>query len=156
MPLTYGAESALKEPRMQIETTHLGILEVAEGQLLEFPEGLIGLPDLRRFALVEDEERAPFQWLQSLDDPSLAFVVIEPKWMVPDIEIEIADDAARLIEISRPEEAAALAIVTIPEEASQMTANLKGPIVFGLKSRRAAQIVLEDLPLQFRILPGPE
>lgn len=156
MPLTYGAESALKEPRMQIETTHLGILEVAEGQLLEFPEGLIGLPDLRRFALVEDEERAPFQWLQSLDDPNLAFVVIEPKWMVPDIDIEIADDAAKLIGISRPEEAAALAIVTIPEEASQMTANLKGPIVFGLKSRRAAQIVLEDLPLQFRILPDPE
>ena len=153
MPLTFGAERIPKETQMEIETSCFGRIEVAEEQIIEFVEGLIGLPDLRRFALIEDEERAPFQWLQSLENPQLAFVVIEPKWLIPDFEIDAPAELAGSLGISQPAECAALAIVTIPEDPREMTANLKGPVIYNPAIRKAAQVVIDELPLQFRILP---
>ncbi|MFP6889397.1 MAG: flagellar assembly protein FliW, partial [Nitrospinota bacterium] len=99
---------------MEIETSLFGKIQVSDEEIIDFPEGLIGLPDLKRFVLIEDEEKKPFQWLQSLDNVKLAFVVIEPKWLVPDIVFDISEDLAASLEIDSPENYQALAIVTIP------------------------------------------
>ena len=65
MRQTYGAECVLEEAVMEIETSLFGKIQVSDEEIIDFPEGLIGLPDLTRFVLIEDEEKKPFQWLQS-------------------------------------------------------------------------------------------
>lgn len=154
MSLTYGAECVLEKVPMEIETSNFGKIEVPEDRIFEFQDGIIGFPDLNRFALIEDKEREPFQWLQSLDSPGLAFVVIEPRWFLPDFNEEISSDITTQMGIDRPEDWTVLAIVTIPDEATKMTANLKGPIIFNSKEKKATQIVIDDMPLQHPILPG--
>ena len=156
MQQTFGAGFVLEEAVMEIETSLFGKIQVSGEEIIEFPEGLIGLPDLKRFVLIEDEERKPFQWLQSLDNVQLAFVVIEPKWLVPDIVFDISEDLAASLEIDSPDHYQALAIVTIPEDPQLMTANLKGPLLFNPDVRKAAQIVIDDLPIQYRILDAAE
>ncbi len=130
---------------MRIETTRFGPIEIAEDRFLVLGEGLLGFPSLNRFLLIGDEGTAPFQWLQSVDEPSLAFVVIDPRWLLPDYLSDLPAALAERIGIRRPEEMGLLALVSIPEEDPQeMTANLKGPLVFNLATRRGVQLVLDD------------
>jgi flagellar assembly factor FliW len=157
MSQTYGAECVLEgEVLMEIDTSNFGKIDVAEDQIFEFQEGIIGFPDLTRFALIEDKEREPFQWLQSIGTSELAFVVIEPRWFLPDFNEEISSDIISQMGVDRPEDWKVLVIVTIPDEATKMTANLKGPIIFNPKERKATQIVIDDMPLQHLILAEPE
>ena len=59
---------------MHIETTRFGTLEVGEQSLVEFPEGLIGLPGTL-YALIVQGEDSPFLWLQSTEEPAIALPV---------------------------------------------------------------------------------
>ncbi len=139
---------------MQIETPRFGEIEVPEDRILEFPEGLVGFPGLSRFLVIDDESSAPFQWLQSLDEPDLAYVAVEPKWLLPDYQVDLPPAVDAQLAIAQPDEMSVLVLVTIPEDPRQMTANLKGPLVFNAASRKGAQLVLDDESLspQYRII----
>ena len=139
---------------MQIETSRFGAIEVFEDRILEFPEGLVGFPALKRFLVIDDESSAPFRWLQSLDEPDLAYVAVEPKWLLPDYQVDLPPAVAAQLAIAQPDEMSVLVLVTIPEDPRQMTANLKGPLVFNAASRKGAQLVLDDESLspQYRII----
>lgn len=129
---------------MRVETTRFGTLSLAEDRLYLLREGLVGLPALQRFLLIETPEKGPFQWLQSVDEPSLAFVVIDPDWLVPGYQKELPAAVFEVLGIARPGEGVAMAIVTIPDDPREMTANLKGPLLFHLKTREGRQLVLDD------------
>ncbi len=139
---------------MQIETARFGEIEIPEDRVLEFPEGLVGFPGLNRFLVIEDESSAPFRWLQSLDEADLAYVVVEPKWVMPGYQIDLPPSVAAGLGIAQPDDMSVLVIVTIPEDPREMTANLRGPLVFNAASRKGSQLVLDDesLSSQFRII----
>ncbi|OGL64767.1 MAG: hypothetical protein A3J27_15225 [Candidatus Tectomicrobia bacterium RIFCSPLOWO2_12_FULL_69_37] len=130
---------------MQVETTRFGPLEFASGQLYELTEGLLGFPLLKRFILIGNEaDGGPFRWLQSLEEPALAFVVIDPDWLAPGYRSELPRAALEAAGLDRPEEGTVLALVTIPENPQEMTANLKGPLLFNSKTRQGLQLVLDE------------
>ncbi len=139
---------------MQIETARFGEIEIPEDRVLEFPEGLVGFPGLNRFLVIEDESSAPFRWLQSLDEADLAYVVVEPKWVMPGYQIDLSPSVAAGLGIAQPDDMSVLVIVTIPEDPREMTANLRGPLVFNAASRKGSQLILDDesLSSQFRII----
>lgn len=128
---------------MIVDTTRFGPLEIDPESILVAPRGLIGFPSAQRFVLIEHAPGTPFQWLQSLDDASLAFVVTDPHLFFPDYELEIPDSEAERLGIREPEEARILTTITIRRAACEVTANLLGPLVIGLLSRRIAQLVLD-------------
>jgi flagellar assembly factor FliW len=127
---------------MTVETTRFGQLDVDPCRVITVPRGLIGFPSAQRFIMFEHSPGLPFQWLQSLDNPSLAFIVIDPHTFFPDYEIEIAEEEARGLGIRDPDEAQVLTMVTIRRAPNEVTTNLVGPLVVGVNSRQAAQIVL--------------
>lgn len=128
---------------MTIETTRFGQLEVDPDAVITVPRGLIGFPPDQRFALVEHSPNAAFQWLQSLDDPALAFVVVEPHVFFPDYEIELSDGDVRTLGIATAQEARILTTVTIRRTPKEVTTNLLGPLVIGVPSRQAVQIIVD-------------
>ena len=107
-------------------------------QVLVFPEGLVGFPGARRFALVEPQRPdSPFRHLVCLDLPDLGFVVCDPSTLSPGYVEHLprpADPHGELL---------VLAIVTIPENPGEMTANLMAPLVIDQVARRGWQIVLD-------------
>ena len=82
-------------------TLHNNSLEYEPSDVINFAEGLIGLPGLRRLALVRQPEIDPFLWLAALAVDGMAFLVVEPRALFPDYELPEYDviDADRTREI---------------------------------------------------------
>ena len=129
---------------MRVDATRFGIIEVDQQSVIEMPAGMLGLEDSTRFVLLEDQQDSAFKWLQSLDDPALAFIVIDPMDFFADYDVELNDEQAESLDLSDPADAVTLTTVTVTREQGQVSANLAGPIVINASTLRARQIVLED------------
>jgi len=142
---------------MLVETEKFGALEVDPGALIEMPDGLYGFEHAKRFCLLDHTKAAAFRWLQCVDAPGLAFVVVNPYDFFADYEVELDDQEAAAIELRAPEDALILSLVTLGERAAEATANLVGPIVINARSRKAKQVVLANqaYTTKHRLLPDP-
>lgn len=127
---------------MDVRTTRFGVIEISEDRIIEFKRGLLGFPDRTRFCLLEPGEDACFFWLQSLDEPSLAFVVTDPSLFVPGYTIPVRPEHMAELGLDRVEDAQVFCIVNKVEE--QLTGNLQGPLVINTVSRVGEQLVLAD------------
>jgi len=128
---------------MRVEIHKYGEIEVAEDLILHFPEGLHGFPELKRGCLVLYSRTPGLRWLQSVDDPSLAFLTIEPHFIFPDYEAELPDSDSLALGLTEADQAAILTLVTISEDGSAITTNLLAPIVINIRTRCARQVILE-------------
>ncbi len=129
---------------MKIATFRFGELEIPENNIIEFPKGLIGFEQFNKFVLLEREDSEPFRWLQSLEDPNLAFVVVNPMIFFKNYKIEVHYKELEDIQVSSLDRIEIYAVVTIPEDISRMSANLLGPLVINLNNNCAKQIVLNN------------
>ena len=123
-----------------IESTRFGALEIPDDAVIEFPNGLIGLGGTR-YTLIAREESAPFLWLHSIDDPSLAIPVTNPWNFFDSFEVEIADSEAERIGITDPAQADVLVTVRAGESLGDFRANLRAPIL--IAGGRGHQVINE-------------
>lgn len=123
-----------------IESTRFGAIEVPEKAVLEFPNGLIGLGGTR-YTLVAREESAPFLWLHSLDDASLAIPVTNPWFFFSSFEVEISDAEAERIGVTDPSQADVYVTVRAGEAIEDFRANLRAPIL--VAGSRGHQVINE-------------
>jgi flagellar assembly factor FliW len=131
---------------LKLSTSRFGTIDIQEDQIIHVPSGMIGFPDSRRFTLLEHKKGSPFWWLQSADDGSLAFVLIDPLLCKPDYEIKIdAEDkeALRLPDASNG--IVTFVVVNIsPVEPFEITVNLLGPLVINVQKKLGRQIALSN------------
>jgi flagellar assembly factor FliW len=125
---------------VNIESTRFGALEVPDESVLEFPNGLIGLGGTR-YTLIAREESAPFLWLHSLDDPSLAIPVTNPWFFFSSYEVEVSDAEAERIGVSDPAQADVYVTVRAGEAIEEFRANLRAPIL--VSSGHGHQVINE-------------
>lgn len=125
---------------MQVNTKPYGTIEVDERQKIHFPFGILGFEHLKWYVLL-DASQAPFYWLQSLDDPDVAFVLIDPLVFRRDFVLEVSEEELQEIEIEDKEDMLVFAIVTIPENQELMSANLQGPVVINRKAKTGRQAI---------------
>src|SRR4051812_10059698 len=125
---------------MEIETTRFGRLEVDEERIIVCPEGLLGFPSKKRWALIQSGEDNYFFWLQAVDEPSLAFVVTDPAFFRPEYRVGLepmrTEDLAALTYSLRIEGSLANAqVFVICNRSDEMlTANYAGPLIVNAKS----------------------
>ena len=132
------ARQALTET-IALHSERFGDFEVPADRVLNFPEGLIGFREARRFVLLEPTRPgSPFRCLLSLDVPDLSFVVCDPTALWPGYAADLPPPPDGSAEAQ-----AALAIVTVPQNASEMTANLMAPLVLDSRTRTGRQTVLD-------------
>ncbi len=134
-------------PMLQFQSSRFGELSVPEDSLIVIPAGLIGFPRHTKFVMLD--HKPPFSWLHSVEDPHLAFVVVDgfefanevqldPPWGDKDIDLVEGDEYAILI------------VVTVRSDPRQTTANLKAPVFVNLKNRRGIQIIFDSPSLTTR------
>ena len=121
----------------------MGTVSIDETQIVEFPHGLFGFEDYHRYAVIEAEYQ-PFYWLQSLDESSLAFIMVDPFLIVADYELDIDDKTLLEIGLDSPQDVILFSIVTIPADGGPVTANLQGPVVINRRNNQALQVILSD------------
>ncbi|HEU5317863.1 MAG TPA: flagellar assembly protein FliW [Chloroflexota bacterium] len=112
-------------------------LHVDSEDVITFPAGLIGMESLRRFALLSDPRIDPCRWLQSLDDPDVSFVVVDPRVIDPSYSVDF--DQGELVDSSE-----VLAIMTIHVDPKRSTANLLAPVLVDLAARTGRQVVRHE------------
>lgn len=135
---------------MIISTSRFGQVELKEDDVLTFPEGLLGFADLRKFALLDDPTDEIFAWLQSCEAPQIAFPVLEPDLFVGQYKATLTKSDLEALKLPSQEKACYFSIITIPDDPTQMTANLKAPVVVNVADRIARQCVLQDNNLAIR------
>ncbi len=123
-----------------IDSTRFGSLQVPDEAVVEFPNGLIGLGGTH-YALLARDESAPFIWLHSVEDGSLAIPVTNPWNFFPDYEVEISDSEAERIGISDPAQAEVLVTVRAGESLEDFRANLRAPLL--ISAGRGFQVINE-------------
>ena len=128
------------EEVVTIDSAVLGRVAVPAASVHELPAGLIGFERHTRFALVP-AGREGLYWLQSLQEPGLAFVLADPFQLAPGYAAELADADAAAIGAARAEDVMLLAVVTL---GTMPTVNLRAPLAFNVATRRARQVVLAD------------
>ncbi|NOY52376.1 MAG: flagellar assembly protein FliW [Deltaproteobacteria bacterium] len=127
---------------MIIQTRLFGEIEIEEEKLLTFPSGLVGMPHLKRFILLDREEDSPFRWMQSLNDPSIAFLTLEPQVFRSDYHVMVQQEEVAHLGITEETETLVLCIVTLYREPKTLTANLQGPLVINVEKRQGKQVIL--------------
>lgn len=140
---------------MRINTRHFGEIDIEKESIINFREGLPGFEAVRDMVIINHpNEDTPFQWLQSVDEPELAFVIIDPRVFLSDYIVDIPESEVAALEIGNPEEVLIYTIVVVPEEITDMTANLKAPILINAQKRIGKQVMLEEerYPLKYYIL----
>jgi flagellar assembly factor FliW len=129
---------------VQVASDRFGALEIDDERILEFDDGLLGFPEARRFALIDSHDTGVYYWLQSLDDPALAFLTVVPWPFFPDYEPDLSSDEQDALSLAAASEAMVLCLLTVQRDAGAITANLLGPLVVNSSTRKGRQVVLAE------------
>lgn len=135
---------------MNIHTSRFGLISITNDDVIQFPEGLLGFNELRRFVLLDDPSDEIFAWLQSCDEPGIAFPLLEPELFTTTYSVSLTKHDLEVLGLLTKEGIRCFSIITIPQDPTQMTANLKAPIVINVAKRVARQCVLQDNSLAIR------
>lgn len=135
---------------MIISTSRFGQVELKQEDVLTFPEGLLGFGDLREFVLLDDPNDEIFAWLQSCEAAAIAFPVLEPELFTQQYKANLTKSDMEALKLVDQSKARYFSIITIPDDPTQMTANLKAPIVVNIEKKMARQCVLQDNNLAIR------
>lgn len=127
---------------MLVQTSRFGVVEIAEDRVITFPKGLLGFPNHTRYCLLEPGEDTVFFWLQSIDDPALAFVVTDPGLFFADYAVPIKGEQMGELGLSSLADAQVFVIVNKIE--NNLTGNLQGPLIVNTLARRGEQVVLAE------------
>lgn len=134
--------------------TRFGEVEYDPDNLLHFPAGMIGFPTLHDFIVMPSKKGGLLFWIQSVDDPAIAFILTDPSNFFLDYRI-IPDDTERNhLQIGQDDDCYILTVVTVPPD-QKITINLAAPILFSPKTNRAMQVILENTEYQSKT-PLPE
>lgn len=127
------------------------VIEIEEPETTEniaccevrMPAGLLGFEHIKHFLLIAKPDEAPFRWLQVKNNPSLAFIVIEPLYFLPDYRPDIPQTDVDFLGLTTPDNAAVYNIVTV-QGPRRATVNLKGPVVVNRHTGVAKQVVIAN------------
>ena len=132
---------------MKTIQTRFGEVEYDPANLLHFPAGMIGFPTLHDFIVMPNKKEGPLFWIQSIDDPDIAFVLTDPSNFFPNYQITPENSEKNSLKITDNDDCFILSVVTVPPD-QKISLNLAAPILFSPKTNRAIQVILENTEYQ--------
>ena len=141
---------------MKAKTRIFGEIEIADDKIITLDKGMIGFPNLNRFALIFDEEKGQkdnsIMWLQSMDDPDIAFPVMMPHLVKEDYDPKVSEEVIAPLGELTPDNTYLLVTVTVPKNIEDFSVNLKAPIVINMDNRKGVQLIVEDdYPVKYKV-----
>ena len=129
---------------MRLETPQLGTLHYEEKEVIRFPEGLYGFEKLKHFLLVSGEKDSIFDYLQSIDDVQVTFILSVPNNVVDNYVLTIPQEDIEKIQASGENDIQDYVIVTLPKKIEEISVNLLGPIIINKRLNIGFQFVSEN------------
>lgn len=135
---------------MEIMTRDFGKIEIDKSDIISFNSGLPGFEKMEEFILLPLSDDSPFIIMQSVEDPDIAFVTVEPGNLIQNYEFEISDKTEKNLKIESVSNLLILNIITLKDDFKKSTANLSAPIVINLEEKLGQQVILDDQRYQVR------
>ena len=141
---------------MKAQTRLFGAIDIADDKIIKLEKGMIGFPKLVNFALIFDEEKGrkdhSIMWLQSMDDPEIAFPVMIPNAVKEDYSPNVNEEIVAPIGKLTRENTYLLVTVTVPRKVEDFSVNLKAPIVINMDTLKGVQLIVEDdYPVKYKV-----
>jgi len=133
----------------QVQTRYFGSMTYREESVFEFPAGLPGFIQEKRFVPIEVPQHSPLIFLQSLAQPTLCFLSFPILVVDPEYRLAVAREDLLALALNpdrQPQlgtEVAVLALLSFRDQLPA-TANLMAPVVVNLKTQRALQAIRQD------------
>ncbi len=130
---------------MKLKTSRFGETEVNEDLIFTFIEPILGYDHLKQFVLIDNNPESPFKWLQSVEDPNIAFPISFPSYFGINYEFVIPEEKSQKLEMKGIENVITFNIVCIPQgKAEESTINLAGPLVINAENKKGMQLILAN------------
>ena len=141
---------------MKVNTNVFGEIEISEDRIVNMENGIVGFPDLKKFALLHNSERegTSVAWFVSIDEPGFALPVIDPLVVCTEYAPEVDEELLKPLGELADEDMLVLVTLTIPQgRLEEMTVNLKAPIIINTKELKGCQVILdsEDYKIKYPI-----
>jgi len=132
-----------------IETKHFGQLEIEEKEIIDFPEGIPGFPEIHRYIPLEEKD-SPFLWLQAVDNIEPCFVLINPETFYPNYVPYIDESTLSILRTKDKADLVYYTIVVVPEDFKKMRTNLQAPLAINFLEKVGKQVILNQPEYQLR------
>ncbi len=123
-----------------------------------FPVGLLGFASVQHFVLSDyqppDGSQSPFYLLQASHE-DLSFLLLSPHLLVPEYRMELSPQEIACLNATSIDDLVAMVIITFRDRLEETTANLQGPVLLNLATKKGFQIVVENYPVRHRLLNHP-
>jgi flagellar assembly factor FliW len=137
---------------MILSTQRFGEVSIPDGKIITMPKPVLGFEHLKRYCIIERDDCEPFLWFQSIDDPGVAFMIVNPIVFCSDYRIEVNPRELDELKIGDVREVETYAIVTVPANPAEISINLQGPLIINTRNRLAKQLVLVNSSYRVRHL----
>ena len=128
---------------MKINTARFGEIDIDETRIFDFALPIIGFNELKKFIILDINQESMFKWLQSVENPELAFPIVSVFSMNADYSVDIPDNVVEKLKITTAESVLVMNIASIPQDNPQgTTLNLLAPLIFNLDEQLAGQVIL--------------
>ncbi|MBM5575279.1 flagellar assembly protein FliW [Deefgea sp. CFH1-16] len=135
---------------MQVYPSRFGQIEVDPDTIIQFPLGIPGFEDCKNYKLLHEENLDPkVLWLQSLDDATVLFTLVETERLGLNYALTLSDEECQQIDLITANDAKLFLILSRPE-GQAISANTNAPLVINLQSRKGLQKLDVKADIVFR------
>jgi flagellar assembly factor FliW len=114
-------------PVPTVVTTRFGTFAVDPTSVIQFPEGLPGFEQNRRFVLISSEEVAPLHVLHAVDGPAASFLAVDPRFVLDTYRTTLA--IGDRLKLDADDDMPLVWLVLVATDGDGATVNLRAPIV---------------------------
>jgi flagellar assembly factor FliW len=136
--------------KRSVKTTRFGEINIDQQHTLHFKDGMVGFHQLKDYFLVESPSVPLLLWLQSADNPEVAFPIMEAGFFKKDYQLQLLDADKYSLQLESKDVMKTFFVMTIPEDATKMTVNMKAPVIINLTKRTGTQVIQQDKNLLVR------
>ncbi|MEK4239933.1 flagellar assembly protein FliW [Paenibacillus sp. FSL H7-0714] len=131
---------------MEINSKTYGVLNLKEDQIYSFEAGLLGILDIKQYALFPMEGTSFFV-LHGLDE-DVSFLLLPAQLAIVDYGFRITDEIIELLSLETSEDVGVMLVVNIQGE--DLFVNLMAPILLSPHSLKGCQYIIKDQELPIR------
>lgn len=136
---------------MNINAKYFGTVSYEKKDLIFLPEGLFGFESYKNFLPIPfDKNNDTLLSLQSTDDESLSFILMNPFVFFPDYCPELSQKDKKDLALHSEEELSYYVICVLNDSLSHSTANLKAPLAVNAITRTGKQVILDSADYSFK------
>ncbi len=132
-----------KEETICFATSRFGTVSVGHDKVINFVKGIPGFDGLRRFIIIDHDQEGVFRWMQSVDNPAVAFLLTDPNLFKPGYAVPLKKNDAEALGARNTSALVTYVMVCASHEKAQMSINLKGPVVFNSENMKAMQCIID-------------